>query len=288
MGRQKKHTKTQTSVGTVMQFWNEHPDNIHLSQMELGSREYFDEVEARKHLVEPHIKQFAQFPRWQGKHILEIGCGIGTDAINFARHGARVTAIDLSETSLELTRRRARIYGLENRIDFYQANAEQLTLTVPPQPYDLIYAFGVIHHTPNPERSIDQIRYYLKPGSVVKIMVYNKYSWRAFSILMNHGKGRPWKMPEFISRYSEATEGCPVTHVFTKRRIRKLLEHHGLTDINIWTDHIFPYRVADFAEYRYIQTLPVRLIPNLLFRWFERRYGWHLCVTARVPQIEIR
>ena len=66
----------------------------------VGSREYFDEVEARKYLVEPHIPGFADFERWRGKRVLEVGCGIGTDSINFARAGAELTAVDLSPESL--------------------------------------------------------------------------------------------------------------------------------------------------------------------------------------------
>jgi ubiquinone/menaquinone biosynthesis C-methylase UbiE len=79
--------------------------------------------------------------------VLEIGCGIGTDTTNFARHWARVTSVDLSEKSLELAKQRIGVYGFQDRVEFYQANAEELSKVVPPQPYDLIYSFGVIHHT---------------------------------------------------------------------------------------------------------------------------------------------
>jgi 2-polyprenyl-3-methyl-5-hydroxy-6-metoxy-1,4-benzoquinol methylase len=66
----------------------------------VGTREYFDEVEARKYFVEPHIPEFAQFKQWKGKKVLEIGCGIGTDSVNFARAGADLAAIEISEKSL--------------------------------------------------------------------------------------------------------------------------------------------------------------------------------------------
>ena len=126
--------------------------NIRHSPQPVGTREYFDEVEARKHFVEPHIPTFAEFEHWNGKKVLEIGCGIGTAMINFARHGAQVTAVDLSDKSLELAKQRAEVYGLKNKITFYQANAEELTKHVPTEVYDLVYSFGVIHHTPHPEK----------------------------------------------------------------------------------------------------------------------------------------
>src|SRR5271166_6947182 len=138
-----------TPIEAVQQYWDRRPCNIRHSPRPVGSREYFDEVEERKYLVEPHIPVFADFGRWRGKRVLEIGCGIGTDTINFARAGAQVTAVDLSETSIEVARQRAEVFGLEDFVTFVNANAETLD-GVPLEPgYDLIYSFGVIHHTPH-------------------------------------------------------------------------------------------------------------------------------------------
>ena len=153
-------------IERVREFWDRRPCNIRHSPKPVGTREYFDEVEARKYFVEPHIPVFAEFPRWRGKRVLEIGCGIGTDTINFARHGALVTAVELSEKSLEIAKKRAEVYGLQDRIRFFWGDAENLTQFVPVEPYDLIYSFGVIHHTPRPERAVNQMRYYAQPGSL--------------------------------------------------------------------------------------------------------------------------
>src|ERR1700730_17204736 len=103
-------------ISRFRDYWNARPCNIRHSTAPVGTKEYFDEVEARKYFVESHIPRFAEFERWRGKKVLEIGCGIGTDTINFARHGAQVTAVDLTEKSLELARLRAKVFGLEDRI----------------------------------------------------------------------------------------------------------------------------------------------------------------------------
>ena len=150
-------TFTNKSVADVQQYWDARPCNIRHSTKPVGSKEYFDEVEARKYLVEPHIPGFAEFGRWRGKRVLEVGCGIGTDSINFARAGAQLTAVDLSAESLRIARERADVMGVGDRIDFRQANAEELTSVVDDGPYDLVYSFGVIHHTPHPEAALAQM-----------------------------------------------------------------------------------------------------------------------------------
>jgi len=272
------------SINCVQDYWDRRPCNIRHSPKPVGTREYFDEVEARKHFVEPHIPGFAQFESWKGKRVLEIGCGIGTATVNFARHGALVTALDLSEKSLEVARQRAEIYGLRNSIRFYCGNAEELTSFVPAQRYDLVYSFGVIHHTPHPERIIEQLRHYVHPGSTVKIMVYHRCSWKVLWILLSQGKWQFWRLAESVARYSEAESGCPVTYTYTKREARELLERRGFRVKEMRADHIFSYRIADYVQYRYVKVWYFRWMPRPLFRWMERHFGWHLCVTAEVPR----
>jgi len=288
MGR-KKAVRVEASfqdvpIEEVRGFWNQRPCNIRHSPQQVGTREYFNEVEKRKYFVEPHIREFAAFNRWKNKKVLEIGCGIGTDTVNFARHGAKVTALELSEKSLDLAAKRAEVYGLQEDIRFFQGNAEDLSECVPVEPYDLVYSFGVIHHTPHPERVIDQIRSYVIPGSTVKIMVYNRRSWKVLWIIMVYGKGRFWRARSLIAQNSEAETGCPVTYTYTRRELKALLEDQGFNVEDIRVEHIFPYRIPDYVQYRYVKVWYFRWLPSRIFRWLERKLGWHLCVTATVPQ----
>jgi 2-polyprenyl-3-methyl-5-hydroxy-6-metoxy-1,4-benzoquinol methylase len=273
----------QTPISKVHEYWNARPCNIRHSPKPVGTREYFDEVEKRKYLVEPHIPRFADFERWRGKKVLEIGCGIGTDTINFARHGAQVTAVDLTEKSLEVARERAKVFGLEDRIRFVQANAEELSQRIAPEHYDLVYSFGVIHHTPNPERVLEEIRKFTGPGSAIKIMVYNRWSWKVLWILFVYGGGRFWKLDRLIADYSEAQTGCPVTYSYSRRSGRKFLEEHGFHPTDVFVDHIFAYNIPDYVKYRYRRVWYFRWMPRAMFRMFERAFGWHLCLTG-VPR----
>ncbi len=270
-------------LSQVREYWDRRPCNVRHSPLEIGSREYFDQVEKRKYFVEPHIPAFAEFERWRGKRVLEVGCGIGTDTINFARHGAAVTAVELSETSLALARRRAEVYGLADRISFVAGDAEELQTIVPHQPYDLIYSFGVIHHTPHPERVIGALAPFTRPGTVVKVMVYHRHSWKVLWIVLAYGRARFWRTAEVVARNSEAQTGCPVTYTYSRRQARELLEAGGLRVTEIMVDHVFPYRVPDYVAYRYVRVWYLRWLPSPLFRWLERHFGWHLCLTAVAP-----
>ena len=271
-----------TPITKVSEYWNSRPCNIRHSTKPVGTREYYDEVEARKYFVEPHIPRFAEFDRWNGKKVLEIGCGIGTDTINFARAGAQVTAIDLTEQSLEVARQRAKVFGLEDRIRFLQANAERLSETVPVERYDLVYSFGVIHHTPDPSRVLDEIRKYVTAESTVKVMVYNRWSWKVLWILLAYGKGRIWKLDRLIADYSEAQTGCPVTYSYSRSEGRQWFENHGFHVTDIMVDHIFPYEIAEYVQYRYKVVWYFRWMPKRVFRALERALGWHLCLTAKL------
>jgi 2-polyprenyl-3-methyl-5-hydroxy-6-metoxy-1,4-benzoquinol methylase len=275
------HSAAPKSIADVRRYWDDRPCNIKHSGKPVGSREYFDEVEARKYFVEPHIPGFAQFDRWKGKRVLEVGCGIGTDSINFARAGAELTAVDLSGESLRIAQQRATVMGVEDRIEFVQANAEELTSAVSSRQYDLIYSFGVIHHTPRPERALAEMRALAAPGGTLKLMVYHRHSWKVLWILVVDGRGRFWNADELVAKYSEAQTGCPVTYSYSRSEGRELVEPAGFQVTEVSVDHVFPYRVRDYVEYRYVKEPYFRWMPEPLFRAFERRFGWHLMITAR-------
>jgi ubiquinone/menaquinone biosynthesis C-methylase UbiE len=259
--------ETSATIEDVRTYWDRRPCNIRHSTAALGSRQYFDEVEARKYFVEPHIPGFAQFERWAGKQVLEIGCGLGTDTINFARAGAHVTAVDLSDASLALARQRAEVFGLQDHITFYQADAERLDGTVPVRPYDLVYSFGVIHHTPRPDIVVKGIQRYMDNNSEFRLMMYARNSWK--DIMIEAGFDQP-----------EAQSGCPVAFTYTHEELRQLLAGYSVTEIR--QDHIFPYVIEKYIKYEYERQPWIQAMPADMFRALERRLGWHTLITCQL------
>jgi len=155
-----------------------------------------------------------------------------------------------------------------------------LSSFVPVEAYDLIYSFGVIHHTPHPERVVQQMQSYAKLGTVIKLMVYYRPSWKVFWIVMGYGKGQFWRLKELVAKHSEAQTGCPVTYTYTREEGRKLIETSGFRTTDIFVEHIFPYRIPEYVKYQYVKAWPWSWMPHAPSRWMERHFGWHLCLTA--------
>lgn len=254
-----------SDIEDVQAYWDRRPCNIRHSTAPIGTREYFDQVEARKYRVEPHIPVFSEFEAWRGKKVLDIGCGIGTMAVSFARAGADYTGVELSGTSLNLARTRFETYGLSGR--FFQGNAEELSGFLPVEAYDLVYSFGVIHHSPRPERIVNQVRRYMGRHSEFRLMLYAANSWK--SIMIQAGFDQP-----------EAQSGCPIATTFTHSDIRRLLDGFEILDLR--QEHIFPWVVEPYLRHEYVLQPWFKAMPPEMFRALESNLGWHTLVRCRL------
>lgn len=266
------------SIEKVQQFWDARPCNIRHSNKEIGCKAYFDDVEKRKYFVEPHIPAFAEFERWRGKRVLEIGCGIGTEAVNFARHGAELTIIELSEKSLEITKQRFAVYGLT--AEFILGNAEELDrLLRPEQRFDLIWSFGVIHHSPHPEQILKQCDNFLAENGQVRMMVYAKLSYKVFNMMREAELWNFASLDALIAQHSEAQTGCPITYSYTLDGARRLFSNFDIIDIH--KAHIFSWDIPAYKNYRYEKEASFRDISDDFFKELEAELGWHILVQAQ-------
>ena len=252
------------NIDNVKDYWNNRPCNIRHSNSPVGTKEYFEQVSERKYKVEPHIKEFSGFKNWKGKKVLEVGCGIGTTAVSFAQNGANYTGIELSEESLNLTRQRFETYGLNGH--FYLGNAEKLSSIVPVEKYDLIYSFGVIHHSPNPDKIVDEVKKYMSTNSEFRLMLYAKNSWK--NIMINAELDQP-----------EAQSGCPIAFTYTHDEIRSLLKDYNIVEIS--QDHIFPYIIEKYIKYEYELEPWFNSMSQEMIDALNKALGWHTLVKAK-------
>lgn len=256
--------KNQNANKVVIDYWNKRPCNIRHSQLELGTKEYYNEVEKRKYFVEPHIPQFADFANAQGKHVLEIGCGIGTDAVNFVRNGAIYSGCDISDVSLNIVKKRFDVFNLKGNLTC--CDAEQLSDHYNREQFDLVYSFGVLHHTSNPRKAIEEIHKVIKRNGELRIMLYAEYSWKNFMI--QEGLDQP-----------EAQTGCPIAYTYTKEGVKDLLTGFEIVDIS--QKHIFPYKIDSYVKYKYEKESWFEVMPKRVFEILESKLGWHMCITAK-------
>jgi ubiquinone/menaquinone biosynthesis C-methylase UbiE len=247
----------------VRDFWDTEPCGTDRATFPEGSLEYFEEIENYRYRVESCIHSFAQFTRWHGKKILEVGCGCGTDLMQFARAGAEVHAVDLSPHSAEIARRRLNLYGFKGEIK--EADAEHLPF--PDNYFDLVYSWGVIHHTPDTPAAVREIFRVLKPGGKARVMIYNRYSWIGLKLYIRWGllTGRIFTpFSRIISGHFES----PGTKAYTVKEAKRLFSVFSTLKVQ----SILTY--YDFAKAKGV------FPPSWLVRLLGDNRGWFMLISG--------
>jgi 2-polyprenyl-3-methyl-5-hydroxy-6-metoxy-1,4-benzoquinol methylase len=165
------------TIKEVQQYWDEYSASIQarFTNERYGSREYFREI--RKHHDKAYdlSNQIINLPSLNGKSVLDIGCGIGLDALLYAQYGAHVTAIDISPTCIEMAKRYFSYHDLQAIFEIQ--NAEVLSFAE--DTFDVVVARQVLMYTPRPERVVKEILRVLRPGGKAVSILHNRYSWYA-------------------------------------------------------------------------------------------------------------
>lgn len=257
-----------TCIDKIVKFWDKQPCNIKHSQKPIGTKEYFNEVSKKRYFVESHIHQFVNFKKWQGKQVLEIGCGIGTDAEEFVKHGAEYVGIDISKKSIKIAKEKFLVLDLLGK--FYQINAADSEKMESLGKFDLVYSYGVLHHSPNVETIIDNVYNSLKDNGTFLFMVYAKNSWKHAMIQAK------------LDQY-EAQDDCPYAVTFTVDEINLLLKNK-FNIVNIEQDHCFMFNVEKYKNNEYELEPWFAEMPDEMRSAIKKYLGWHLLVTATKRQ----
>lgn len=210
----------------VRRFWNRTPCGSWDATAPEGSREYYDQVEARRYELEPFIKDLAGFDATRGQKVLEIGVGLGTDHVQFARAGADLHGVDLTEKGIELVGRRLELEGLRSELQV--ADAEGLPFA--DDRFDVVYSWGVLHHTPDTPRAIREAIRVLRPGGRLCLMVYARHAWVSYGLWFRHGplSRRPLRSLSDVLHHHMESLG---TKGYTKREMRRMVG--GLDELDI-------------------------------------------------------
>jgi 2-polyprenyl-3-methyl-5-hydroxy-6-metoxy-1,4-benzoquinol methylase len=241
---------------------------------EFGTREFFDKVERHRYQeYAPWMRGVMGFDQFAGKRLLEVGCGMGTDLLQFARGGARITGVDLTARSVETSRHHLKLYGQNG--DFALSDAENLPFAG--ESFDVVYSNGVLHHTPDTAAAVREIHRVLRPGGLTRVMLYYRRSWNYWiEIIMHRGllRGqllRGQTAAEIMSRYVEVNEGegRPLVKVYTQREARELF--------SMFTEVKTEVRQLTKDDFYFLG----RLIPQSLVNALGRSIGWNVIISAR-------
>jgi SAM-dependent methyltransferase len=282
----------------VREWWNERPCGSRISDKEIGSKAFFEEVEQHRYQQEYHIPKVVSFADWKGKEVLEIGCGLGTDLLQFAGSGAYVTGIDLTPRSIELTSKRFELFGAKGH--FEVGDAENLGFAN--GTFDLIYSHGVLHHTPNTQKAVNEIYRVLRPEGKAIVMLYHKHSYNywinirmlratAFSLirrgfpveLLNRVTGinvdllreydkaikgkSNWTAQDLLNNNTDGP-GNPLSKVFTRAEAKRMFSRFRSVETKVYW--LVKKNIPLFGKY----------IPRPVDYVLGRLVGWALYIIA--------
>jgi SAM-dependent methyltransferase len=185
----------------VRSFWDAAACGETLYLAGSDAEDFRHQAEAR-YALEPYIPEFAGFADTAGQRVLEIGVGLGADHEQFARAGAQLTGIDLTPRAIELTGRRLAAFGLTSRLQV--GDAENLPFE--DNSFDMVYSWGVIHHSPDTARAAREILRVLAPGGRFAVMIYHRYSMVGYMLWLRYGLARMRPFTSLDSIYSAYLE----------------------------------------------------------------------------------
>ena len=251
------------SIKRIQAYWNERIHDLEMTDHPVGSIEFFDDLDEYRFDKLRYLPRVVDFDGYRERTLLEVGCGIGTDLLRFARGGARVTGVDLAERAIELARANFTLHGRSDGPDLRVANGEALPFA--DETFDVVYAHGVLQYTADPVRMIAECRRVLRTGGEAIFMVYNRYSWLSgLSMLMGVGLEH---------------QDAPVLRLFSINEYRGMLDDFAERRI---VPERFPvpsrlHKGWKGAVYNGVFVRAFTLVPLGLVR----PLGWHLMAFCR-------
>ena len=261
MAERKKDTLT---IGEVRSYWGKKniPQQWY-SKKEPFTLAWFNELSFKRYSrYYPHIKQWAEFEYHPGEEVLEIGVGIGTDLVEYAKGGAVVSGVDLGKDQVMLTKLNLDLHKLPYK-EIKEGNIENLPF--PDNSFDVVLCIGVVHHTPDSQKAIDEIYRVLKPDGQAMILVYAR-GWKHYiKRCLIHGLllgkwmkyGFDWK--KVYSEVSEVHGSAPKTDIYTRCQVKKMFAKFGDVEIR-------KKRLGEFFEYKPYNTVKFPdFVKNIFF-----------------------
>jgi ubiquinone/menaquinone biosynthesis C-methylase UbiE len=260
----------------VHDFWNEAScgEDLYLKGETLRQK-YYQQAKDR-YALEPYIADFADFQLATNKQVLEIGVGLGADHQKFAEAHAKLHGCDLTERAIEHTRDRLALFSL--RSDLRVADAENLPYET--GFFDLVYSWGVIHHSPDTQQVANEIFRVLKPGGQAKIMIYHTYSWVGYLLWLRYALAKGQPGTDLATIYANYLES-PGTKAYSKTEANRLFGQFRLVSIKTVLTHAdLLASQAGQRHQSWLLAISRRLYPRWLIKTFFPGHGLYMMISA--------
>jgi ubiquinone/menaquinone biosynthesis C-methylase UbiE len=251
---------------------------------ETDRKTFFETISKARYRLEPYIPQFADFSSAGGKTVLEIGVGAGADFQNWCSHALHATGVDLTEKAIALTRERLKINSiLPERFSLRTADAEALPFSS--DSFDLVYSWGVLHHTPDTPKAFREVLRVLKPGGVMKAMIYHVPSWGGLMLYLRWGLARG-RLRMTLKEAIFCNLESPGTKAYSEEEAHVLLEEVGFERIQTCL-RLSPGDLLTVKPSKKYASPIFKLVwclyPRSLVRLLGERYGLGLLIEAKKP-----
>lgn len=252
----------------VHNFWNKQSCGTQFSNKEKYTKEFFEEIEKDRYSKEPEILSFADFKSGKNKKVLEVGVGAATDFLQWAKNGAELYGIDLTPEAVAYAQHRLELYHCSAK-DIKVADAENLPFD--DNFFDIVYSWGVIHHSPDTPKALKEIIRVLKPEGKAKLMVYNRKSVLAYVFWVKHALLKlKWNQSVadvlWNKMESYGTKG------YTIDEIKALLKDANIKDLEVKT--VITY----YDKLKRFNPLMQNIAKLFLFLMNKKTAGWFLTI----------
>jgi SAM-dependent methyltransferase len=261
--------------GEAVRLWNADPCGGAVDGGPEGSAPFFAAVDRERYVnYAPWLPRVAEFESHRGRRVLEVGCGMGTDLSRFGRGGAKAFAVDLTPHHLLIARKRLENDALPLRLS--RADGESLPFR--DGVFDVVYSFGVLHHTPAIASAVSEIHRVLKPGGRLILGLYHRDSvffWFYTILLRGISKGllftRGYRRLLADIENHPHTDAVPLVSVYGRRQVRRLLGQFSTVETEV-------HHLSD-SDFSYIERV-ARALPHGIRAFLDRRVGWYLFAKA--------
>ena len=249
-------------IDAITDYWNHRIHDLEMTDHPVGTKAFFDDLDDYRFDKLHYLPRLVDFGSFRGQTLLEVGCGIGTDLVRFAKGGARVTGVDLAQTAIDLARKNFELNGV-SADELRVGNGEALPYA--DASFDVVYGHGVIQYTSDAPLLIREMHRVLKPGGTGIFMVYNRVSWlnamsKVTKVALEH-EDAPVLKKYSIAEFKELLKPFKETRIVPERFPVKSRLHKGWKGVAFNTMFVGTF--------------------NALPRSLVRSFGWHLMAFCK-------